>query len=260
MKRAVPQHENHERWLVSYADFITLLFAFFVVMFAANQNDRHRAKLVSDSVRDALEHGQISSRLSNVLGRGPREGQAGGHAAVFVGPEKPAEPPARPGDLARSLAILQEELNPETQDGKVQMQLEARGLVINLREAAVFASGDDSVSPGSYSILEKIAAVIQDLPNQVRLEGHTDSIPIHNSHFRSNWELSAARAIAMMEILVTRYGIARSRVAVAGYADNAPADDNDTEESRSHNRRVAVVLLTAEGQKAEPPLPARKKP
>ena len=260
MRRHTPAaHENHERWLVSYADFITLLFAFFVVMFATNQNDRHRAKMVSDSVRDALEHGQVSSRLSNVLGRGKRDGKAPDHAAAVMGPQKPPEE-THPADLTGSLAVLQQELSTETQAGKVQMQLEGRGLVINLREAAFFASGDDGVAPGSYPILAKIAAVIQDLPNQVRLEGHTDAVPIHNSHFRSNWELSSARAIAMMEVLATRYGVARSRMAVAGYAENAPADTNETEEGRSHNRRVAVVLLTAEGQKAEPPMPARKTP
>ena len=88
-RQRAPAHENHERWLVSYADFITLLFAFFVVMFATNQNDHHRAKMVSDSVRDALEHGQISSRLSNVLGRGKHEGKTPDHATGFVGPQKP---------------------------------------------------------------------------------------------------------------------------------------------------------------------------
>jgi len=259
-RRRPPAHENHERWLVSYADFITLLFAFFVVMFATNQSDKNRAKMVSDSVRDALEHGQISSRLSNMLGRGKREGKAPDHAVVFVGPPKPPGQETHPADLTHSLEILQLGLSAETRSGKVQMQLEGRGLVINLREAAFFASGDDGVAPASYPILAKIAAVIEGLPNQVRLEGHTDSVPIHTSRFRSNWELSSARAIAMLEVLATRYNVARGRMAVAGYAENAPADDNDTEEGRSHNRRVAVVLLTQEGQNAEPASVTRKKP
>jgi len=94
--------------------------------------------------------------------------------------------------------------------------------------------------------------VIQLLTNPVRLEGHTDSVPIHNSRFRSNWELSAARAIAMLEILASRYQIPRARMAVAGYAENAAADTNDTDEGRAHNRRVDVVLLTAEGLRTEP--------
>ncbi|HWC95817.1 MAG TPA: flagellar motor protein MotB [Candidatus Sulfopaludibacter sp.] len=257
-RRKPPAHENHERWLVSYADFITLLFAFFVVMFATNQNDNHRAKMVSDSVRDALEHGEVSSRLSNVLGRGKRDGRAPDHTAPFVGPAAP-DNQTHPADLTNSLEVLKKQLSVETESGKVQLQLEGRGLVINLREAGFFGSGDDGVAPGSYPILAKIAAVIQGLPNQVRLEGHTDSIPIHNSRFRSNWELSTARAIAMMEALATRYNVERQRMAVAGYAENAPADDNDTEEGRAHNRRVAVVLLTQEGQNAEPSM-TRKKP
>jgi chemotaxis protein MotB len=121
-----------------------------------------------------------------------------------------------------------------------------------LREAAFFASGNDAVQPASFPILEKIAAVVRDLPNPMRLEGHTDSVPIHNSRFRSNWELSAARSIAMLELLRQRFGIPPSRMAVAGYAENAPADGNDTEQGRAHNRRVDVVVLSAEAVKSEP--------
>jgi chemotaxis protein MotB len=102
--------------------------------------------------------------------------------------------------------------------------------------------------------MEKIAAVVRPLPNPVRLEGHTDSLPIHNSRFRSNWELSAARSIAMLEILTRRFDLDPSRFAVAGYAENAPTDTNETEEGRSHNRRVDLVVLSAEALKAEPRL------
>jgi chemotaxis protein MotB len=249
-RKHTASHENHERWLVSYADFITLLFAFFVVMFASNQNDKQRAKMVSDSVRDALEHGQFSTRLSSVLGKGKHEANAPGHAPIPVPPAD--RPDKHPADLTQSLSNLQKGLAAELQAGKVQMKMEGRGLVIDLREAAFFASGDDRLSTESYPILAKIAAEIQATPNRVRLEGHTDSVPIHNSRFRSNWELSAARAIAMMEALADRYQVEPARMAIAGYGENAPADSNDTGEGRAHNRRVAVVLLTAEGQKAEP--------
>jgi len=124
--------------------------------------------------------------------------------------------------------------------------------VISLREAAFFASGDDTVEPASFPILAKIADVMRQLPNSVRLEGHTDAVPIHTSRFRSNWELSTARGIAMLEVLNQRYQIPAARLCVAGYAENAPADANDTEEGRAHNRRVDVVLLSAEGQATEP--------
>jgi chemotaxis protein MotB len=260
MRKHPAEHENHERWLVSYADFITLLFAFFVVMFATNQSDKNRAKQVSDSVRDALEHGQISSRLSNMMGKGKRDGKVADQAqAVSTSPDLLGKD-AHPADLTKSLTNLQKGLASELQSGKVQMKLEGRGLVIDLREAAFFASGDDSLSAESYPILAKIAAEIQGMPNQVRLEGYTDSIPIHNAHFRNNWELSAARAIAMLDALAERYQVSRSRMAIAGYGENAPADTNETEEGRAHNRRVAVVLLTQEGQKSEPALAARSTP
>jgi len=256
-KKPTAAHENHERWLVSYADFITLLFAFFVVMFASNQNDRHRAKMVSDSVRDALEHGQISSRLSNMLGKGKHESKATDHSPGAL-PAEAQTKETQPADLTQSMANLEKALSAELQTGKVQMKLEGRGLVIDLREAAFFASGDDSLSAGSYPILDKIAVEIRAVPNQVRVEGYTDSVPIHNARFRSNWDLSAARAIALLNALGDRFQVDRARMAIAGYGENAPADTNDTEEGRAHNRRVALVLLTEEGQKAEPAAAVKK--
>ena len=99
------------------------------------------------------------------------------------------------------------------------------------------------------SILAKIAAETQGVANPIRLEGHTDSVPIHNSRFRSNWELSAARAISMMELLRERFEIPAGRMSIAGYAEIAPSDTNETAEGRAHNRRVDLVVLSAEGEK-----------
>ena len=254
-RRRSPTHENHERWLVSYADFITLLFAFFVVMFASTQADKEKAKAVSQSVREALEHGQFSYAISTVLGRGKHEASRPplNPDRVSMSENLPPPPPStHPADLKQSLGTLQQGLAEELKSGKVVLRLDARGLVISLREAAFFASGDDTVSANSYATLAKITSVIQELPQPLRLEGYTDSIPIHNSRFRSNWELSSARAIAMLELFRTRFGIAPARMAVAGYAENSPADTNETEEGRAHNRRVDLVVLSAVGLKAEP--------
>ena len=253
-RKKAAEPENHERWLVSYADFITLLFAFFVVMFASTQSDRNKARAVSDAVRDALEHGQFSSAISAVLGRGKHEAllshQATEERGNLNAPPGPAE--THPPDLAKSLDTLQKGLDSELKNGKLQLRLEPRGLVISMREATFFASGDDAVAPTSLPILAKIAAVVQSLPNPVRLEGHTDSQPIHTSRFRSNWELSSARSIAMLELLRDRFQIPAARMAVAGYAENAPADTNESEEGRAHNRRVDLVLLSAGAETAEP--------
>jgi len=251
IRKKAPEHVSHDRWLVSYADFITLLFAFFVVMFATAQSDKSKAKDVSSAVRDAFEHGQLSSAVSNVL-HGKADGGKLGNPRVAKGlPEYPSPPPP-PADLSKSLNTLQNGLSQELKSGKVQVRLEGRGLVISLREATFFASGEDGVAPGSLPILAKIAAVIQPLTNSVRLEGYTDAIPIHNSRFHNNWELSAARSIAMLEVMRDRFQIPPARMAVAGYAENAPADTNETEEGRAHNRRVDLVVLSAEGQHAEP--------
>jgi chemotaxis protein MotB len=263
-------HENHERWLVSYADFITLLFAFFVVMFASTQSDKQKAKQVSESVKEALEHGEFSNAISTVLGRGKHEAsrevtnpdrvnksenlppQTGGpQAKPEIAPPSPESKP-HPADLSKSLEKLQSGLEKELKSGKIGLKLEGRGLIISLRESTFFASGDDAVASGSTSILAKIAAEIRDVANPLRLEGHTDSIPIHNSRFRSNWELSAARAISMMELLHERFGIAPGRMSIAGYAEIAPSDTNETVEGRAHNRRVDLVVLSAEGEKSEP--------
>jgi chemotaxis protein MotB len=236
--------------MVSYADFVTLLFAFFVVMFASTQADRAKAREVSASVREALEHGQFSAAISNVLGRSRHDQDK--HPQPDSFDALPAAAIPGPVDLTLSMKTLSRVLGAELRAGKVGLKLETRGLVISLRESGFFASGEDAVSPSSLPALEKIADVIRPLPNPVRLEGHTDSIPIHNSRFRSNWELSAARAIAMLEVMASRYQIPRARMAVAGYAENAPADTNDTDEGRAHNRRVDLVLLTAEGLRTEP--------
>jgi chemotaxis protein MotB len=232
-------------------------------------------------VREALEKGQFSAAVSTVLGKGrhqndrtatdPLEDAKASGAGLKV-PERDVGAPragantAPPADLVKSAEKLEKALEPELKRQQVAVRLEPRGLVISLREAGFFASGDDAVSASSLPALGKIAAVVGSLPNPVRLEGHTDSLPIHNSRFRSNWELSTARAIATLELLGDRYHIPRPRMAVAGYAENVPADSNDTMEGRAHNRRVDIVLLTAEGLRAEPaaatpgPTPLRAAP
>jgi chemotaxis protein MotB len=261
-KHKAAEHANHERWLVSYADFITLLFAFFVVMFATAQHDKSKAKIVAEAIRDAMEHGELSNVWTNF--KKPKNASdrkvdspvppAGKYAAVAAEKKEPPKKAviATHADLAKAVESLNQGLAMELKTGKVTVNLSQRGLVVSLREAAFFASGDDTVSATSFSIIEKISQVIAPLGNPLRLEGHTDSIPIHNSRFRNNWELSAARSIAMLELLQQQFHYDSQRLSVAGYADNAPVDTNDTEQGRAHNRRVDVVVLSAEALNGEP--------
>jgi chemotaxis protein MotB len=244
-------HVNHERWLVSYADFITLLFAFFVVMFATSQTDKSKAKQVSDAVTEALEHGGVSAMVHSILGgtvdeKGQGNAQMRGPGGTQKGTKEPVPRPMPPPEVAEllpSMKYLSGELQAEIKGGKIEMRLEPRGLVISLRQAAFFPSAGDVVEPASYPSIQKVAAVLRDLPNPVRLEGHTDSVPIHTSRFRNNWELSAARSIAMLNVLSDRFQLSAERFSVAGYADTAPVDSNSTEEGRAHNRRVDIVVL-----------------
>jgi len=249
-------HENLERWLVSYADFITLMFAFFVVMFASSQTDRGKAQQVSESVRRALEENQLASAIAGILGGAV--GEKGKGNAMLKGPGgTKTEPTSKEknlfwADLVPSLQLLTQELQSEIAAGKLSVKLEPRGLVVSLAEAAFFPTGEDTIDPATYPSIEKIAAAVRKLPNPVRLEGHTDSVPIHNARFRSNWELSAARAIAMLNLLTTRFGVDPRRLAVVGYADTLPVESNDTEEGRARNRRVDVVILNRLGFEVEP--------
>lgn len=221
-----------DRWLISYADFITLLFAFFVVLYGVAQNDREKPRDVAASVKRAFAGTARFARHTPT---------AATSAISRTAP--PAIAPGTPVELAPAYAQLKQELQQETAEGKMQVTMDARGIVISLHEKSFFPSGGDDVYPSAFDSLAKVAAIIRDLPNAVRLEGHTDSVPIHNQRFRSNWDLSAARSIAVLQFFEARYGIAPQRFAIAGYADNLPVAANDSDEGRSKNRRVDIVIV-----------------
>ncbi len=248
IKRKPPAPENHERWLISYADFITLLFAFFVVMFASSQTDKSRAKMMSEAVQSALDgkSSGVPPAVAKILG-GTIEDKGQGNAQMKGpgGAQQAARetPPQDVLELIPSLKRLSKELADELRAGTLEVKLEPRGLVVSLRQNAFFPSGTDVIARDTYPTLEKLANVIRSLPNPVQLEGHTDAVPIHNERFKSNWELSSARAIATLEVLCDRFDLPRDRFAVVGRADTAPLDTNDTPEGRARNRRVDLVIV-----------------
>jgi chemotaxis protein MotB len=262
-KKKAPEHENHERWLVSYADFITLLFAFFVVMFATSQSDKGKAQQVSDSVKRALEGEKMSQVVSAILGgtvtdkgkgnammRGP--GGANQSVELKGSKDEKDSKDEKLAELLPSLKVLSEELKKEISEGKIQISMQARGLVVSFNQAALFAPGEDVISREAYDGLEKVASAIAKMPNPVRLEGHTDSTPINTARFRSNWELSSARSIAILELLTNKFSVPRNRLSIAGYADTAPVASNETEEGRARNRRADIVILNEQGVIGEP--------
>lgn len=239
--------ENHERWLVSYADFITLLFAFFVMLYANSNVNKQKAQAISESFKDAIQDSHVRVSLARMVSK-PEPAP----------PARPSEAPAeKPVDLNTvellpSLKTLTSQLGDEIAAGRIDVHLERRGLVISLKEATFFRIADDAIDPATYPTLEKIASALRPLPNPMRMEGHTDSVPIRTPRFRSNWELSAARSIAMLELFAARFSIPRERLAIAGFAETAPVAPNETAEGRARNRRVDVIVLNAEGLRAEP--------
>ncbi len=248
-KPKAPEHENHERWLVSYADFITLLFAFFVVMFASSQTDKSRAKQISDSVEQALKDGKSISMAPKVLrilgGTVDDKGQGNAQMKGPGGAQKAAKEAQddQVVELTPSLKQLTSQLKAEIDAGMVEISMEPRGLVVSLKQTAFFPSGGDNIPAASYGALEKVAKGLNMVPNPLRIEGHTDAQPIHSARYSSNWELSAARSIAMMHLMVDKFGIDEQRMGIVGLADTMPEASNDTPEGRAKNRRVDIVIM-----------------
>ena len=256
-KKKEVEHENHERWLVSYADFITLLFAFFVVMFASSQTDKGKQQQMSEAMKKAMEENTFSAALSGILGGVSDDSGKGNAMMKGPGGTKPDTTPIPPPsaaivELIPAMQRLKKELRAEVDSGAMEIHMTGRGLVVTLQQTAFFPSGDDSVAPSSFDSLEKVAKIINSLPNPIRLEGHTDSRPISNGRFHSNWELSAARAISMMDLLIRSFEVAEGRMAIAGYSDTVPVAGNETEDGRSRNRRVDIVILSATGMIDQP--------
>jgi chemotaxis protein MotB len=222
------------------------MFAFFVVMFASSQADKAKTKAVSSAVESALRDEQFASKVKEAL-----SGSSGKQKSQGMSLQKVKDDPKKFADLTPSLQQLTLDLEEDIKAGRIQINMEQRGLVISLKEGAFFDSGDDRVLKERYASIQKLARVIKPLPNPVRLEGHTDSVPVHNSRFRSNWSLSAARSIAVLEILRDQFAVPEARMAVVGYADTLAMDNNNTEQGRARNRRVDLTILNDAATRSE---------
>jgi chemotaxis protein MotB len=209
--------EGRDRWLISYADLVTLLFALFVVLFAAA--DHERARSISSSI--AAEFGESSTTLNQ-------------NSGVLPG----ATPLAK-----EEAAINRAFANNQTLGSRALVTRTGRGLVISLAEAGFFAPGEAALREDALSLVDTLADALRDSDAPLRIEGHTDSTPISSSRYPSNWELSTARAASVLAHLTAR-NIASARLSVAGYADERPIADNSTPEGRALNRRVDIVILS----------------
>ncbi len=232
-KKKHEEHENHERWLVSYADFITLLFAFFVVMYSISSVNEGKFRTVSDSIKAALN--PIVSPASTAV-----PFTIGQNKAVTVNPsiESVKEP------AVRRLRQIMRSLKEETHLEIVQLKELTNGdIVLTLPDTVLFRSGESVLRSEARPFIQAIGDVLIELDRHVRVEGHTDNVPISTVQFPSNWELSATRAVTVVRALSEQYGVPSDHLTAVGHADSRSITDNLTPENREKNRRVEIVVL-----------------
>ena len=231
-KKKHEEHENHERWLVSYADFITLLFAFFVVMYSISSVNEGKFRTVSDSIKAALNP-IVSPATTSV------PFTIGQNKALTVTPTiELAKEPA-----VRRLRQIMRSLKNETQLEIVQLKELTNGdIVLTLPVTVLFRSGESALRPEAHPFIQAIGDVLIDLDRHVRVEGHTDNVPISTVQFPSNWELSSTRAVTVVRALSEQYGVPTDHLTAVGHADSRSLADNLTPENRAKNRRVEIVV------------------
>ncbi len=247
MRARVPRARvSHDRWLVSYADFITMLFGLFVVLYAFAKSDQKKQAQVTDSIDIAFRSlGIFPDALHRRKGAGipPGGTEAPAIPMNIVMGEDVFAPASVKGDLEHLGRELQQTLSNQVATHTVSIKMGRDGLVISLREAGFFASGSATPQPQTIETLSRIADSLGHTPYDLRIEGHTDNIPIHNDQFDSNWELSTARATKIARILLDLKAMPADRISAAGYAEFHPVAGNDAAEGRALNRRVDLVVL-----------------
>ena len=242
MRPRVPRSRvTQDRWLVSYADFITLLFAFFVVLYAFARADQKKQVQISQAIDSAF-------RSMGVLHQGPRQAPGGAAdraesvkqavmAEEFVDPAKVKD------DLERLRRDLTQTLSSQIASHAISLEMGRDGLVISLREAGFFDSGSAVPKAEAEQTLRQIAGRLGATPYDVRVEGHTDNVPIHTAEFDSNWELASARATRIARLFLEMKAIPPERISAAGYGEYHPVAANDTAQGRAENRRVDLVVM-----------------
>jgi chemotaxis protein MotB len=237
-KRFEEEPDSHERWMVSYADFITLLFAFFVVMYALSSVNEGKYKILSGSLVSAFGRAQPAPVIT-------------GEDQVVPGLRHGAQQKTRNADtlrrekeqmtaIARDILTV---LSPLVDQGKVRVTQTSRGVNVEINASVLFAPGDARLAGETVGALRAVATVLKTDDHAIQVEGHTDSQPISNAQFPSNWELSAVRASSVVRLFIDS-GVAEKRLTAVGYGPTRPVGTNDTADGRLRNRRVSVMILS----------------
>ena len=233
------EHDNHERWLVSYADFITLLFAFFVVMYALSTVNEGKYRILSDSMVSAFRNLPInaaSDRPAVVMPPIPVAPKAGAPSKTpDVARQKQRE---KMRNVAKDILKV---MAPLIEQGKVRVLETSRGVTIEINDSILFSPGQALLQPALAKAMRAIAEVLAPTDFPITIEGHTDNVPINTAQFPSNWELSAVRATTVLRLFADA-GVSGQRLTAIGYADTRPVESNAQAEGRARNRRVTILI------------------
>lgn len=238
------EHENHERWLVSYADFITLLFAFFVVMYALSSVNEGKYRILSDSMVSAFRNAPIpSSGITPYTTSTPPMARK---PTIMVNKDKAQEAAKqKQREKMRNVAKdILEVMAPLIAEGKVRVLETSRGVTIEINDSILFSPGQALLQPALVKAMSAIAELLAASDFPITIEGHTDNVPIKTAQFPSNWELSAVRATTVLR-LFNDAGVAAERLTAIGYADTRPVEPNLLADGKARNRRVSILIDSA---------------
>jgi len=231
-------HENEERWLVSYADFITLLFVLFVVLWSLGQVDVEKYKILAESMRAAFSAGGASKVVSNSISSGGGGTDPNSVTAPISIPGMPEKPP-QSEEVASQLTAMLNEMN---MGSGVSVQTNIEGVLISLSESLIFYPGTANLYPQGYPVLDGIIGMLNSMQNQLRIVGHTDNSPPTDPKYINNFELSVARANVVAQYLITK-GIDPARLTISGKSEYSPVFPNDSVEHRSLNSRAEIIII-----------------
>lgn len=232
-KKKHEEHENHERWLVSYADFITLLFAFFTSMYAISSVNEGKFRIMSESLAIAFNPSMYTSTR---VQEGPK----------FVKEQRSHVSDEFKPMSANNYQKVQAALKDLEVDKKLTLIADENKITIRISESMLFEPGTDRLMKEAFPVINEVAAVLSELPNSVRIEGHTDNVPVNTERFPTNWDLSSARAITLLKYLISEHAYEPRKLSALGFGEYRPIDTNDTPSGRFKNRRVDIMILNGD--------------
>lgn len=241
---AKKEKDRSERWLITYADMITLLMIFFIVMYSLSKVDVAKFKTLAES-------------LSTVFGAGGMILDESGPSVIPGNPPEQIRELVEKSQLEKLRKELEEYIKESGLEAKVSVTTEERGIVLSFQDNVLFELGSDQLTAQARDILDRVAPMLANTPNYIRVEGHTDNLPISTARFPSNWELSAARATNVVQQLIETHGLQPQKLSATAYGEYRPRAPNDSETNRQLNRRVDLIILRSKFSEAEPQAWAR---